>query len=115
VRPEQPEPLRPGAAIRISSATELLLVSAEDAEMPDLTGAVLDGRYTLIRLMRTTGKGALYEANDARLPHRVAIKALSPALAGYPGYLVLRVRPAVPEWSPSHEFYLRGGIERSSV
>jgi len=29
--------------------------------------------------------------------------------------LVLRVRPAVPEWSPSHEFYLRGGIERSSV
>jgi serine/threonine-protein kinase len=84
---DKPEPVRFGATIRLSAATELMLVAEEDTSIPDWTGAVLDGRYTLEKLLRTSGKAALYEAADARLPHKVAIKILSPVLARYPGYL----------------------------
>jgi serine/threonine protein kinase len=82
-----PEALRFGASIRLSGATELTLVSDRSTTVPDFTGAVLDGRYTLVRLIRTTGKAAIYEATDTRLPHKVAVKVLSPILAHYPGYL----------------------------
>jgi serine/threonine protein kinase len=81
------EPLEFGATIRLSSSTELTLVCDEITTMPDLTGAVLDGRYALVRLVRTTGKAMLYEATDTRPPRKVAVKVLSPALARYPGYL----------------------------
>src|SRR5262249_1009671 len=84
---DKPEPLRFGATIRLSAATELMLVLDEDTSIPDWTGAVLDRRYTLEKLLQTSGKAALYQAGDARLPKKFAIKILSPALTHYPGYL----------------------------
>lgn len=45
-------------------------------------GAVLDGRYAIVRLVKAGGMGAVYEAEDQRLPgHRVAIKEMLDAAA----------------------------------
>jgi serine/threonine protein kinase len=76
-----------GSVIRFSSSTALTFVSLELWELPDLTGCVIDGRYKLAELLRSSSKSSLYRAEDLRLPRNVAAKILSPALAGYPGYL----------------------------
>jgi hypothetical protein len=87
VPPSQPQPLLFGAVIRLSGSTVLTFASGEVLELPDLTGQVIDGRFTLTRLIRASAKAAVYEAQDSRLPHKVAVKLLSPSLAAYSGYL----------------------------
>ena len=82
----EPQALLPGSQIRLSGSTMLTFSSDSLAEMPDLTGQTIDGRFRLTRRIRSSGKAALYEAEDTRLPRSVAIKILSPTLTDYPGY-----------------------------
>ena len=76
-----------GGVIRLGNSTVLTFSSDDLQELPDFTGQVIDGRYTLTRMLRNGTKTALYEAKDSRLPQLVAVKVLSPKLAEYPGYL----------------------------
>lgn len=76
-----------GGVIRFGNSTVLTFSSDDLQELPDFTGQVIDGRYTLTRILRNGTKSALYEAKDSRLPQLVAVKVLSPKLAEYPGYL----------------------------
>jgi hypothetical protein len=83
---EKPEQLRFGAIIRLGS-TALTFRLEGLSELPELTGQVIDGRFRLVRLIRSSVQAAVYEARDSRLPQAVAVKLLSPNLASYPGYL----------------------------
>jgi serine/threonine protein kinase len=76
-----------GAVIRLGAATVLTFSSDEISELPDVTGQTIASRYQLTKLLRNGTKTALYEATDSHLPHMVAVKILSPSLAGYTGYL----------------------------
>lgn len=76
-----------GGVIRLGNSTVLTFSSDDLQELPDFTGQVIDGRYTLTKILRNGTKSALYEAKDSRLPQLVAVKVLSPKLAEYPGYL----------------------------
>lgn len=76
-----------GSVIRFSSSTALTFASLEVWELPDLTGSLIEGRFRLAELLRSSSKSALYRGEDLRLPRDVAVKILSPALAAYPGYL----------------------------
>jgi serine/threonine protein kinase len=76
-----------GAVIRLGTATALTFSSDEICELPDLAGQRITNRYLLTKILRNGTKTALYEASDSRLPQKVAVKILSPSLAGYPGYL----------------------------
>ncbi len=87
LRPERPESLPFGAVIRLSVLTVLTFVSEDVSELPDLTDQIIGDRFRLTRLIRASVKGAIYEASDIRLPHKVAVKLLSPSLTRYPGYL----------------------------
>ena len=88
VLPDTAEPLMFGASIRLSSSTVLTFVPDEVDELPDLSGQLVNNRYTLVKLVRASMKAALYEAKDENLFQKaVAVKLLSPSLATYPGYL----------------------------
>jgi serine/threonine protein kinase len=76
-----------GALVRLGNYTVLTFSSDDVAELPNLTGQLIDSRYNLLKLIRNGSKTALYEASDSRLPQRVAVKILSPTLMSYPGYL----------------------------
>jgi serine/threonine protein kinase len=76
-----------GAVIRLGAATVLTFSSDEISELPDLIGQMIAGRYQLTKLLRNGTRTALYEASDSHLPQKVAVKILSPTLAGYAGYL----------------------------
>jgi serine/threonine protein kinase len=81
-----PEPLIFGNIIRLSASTTLTFTPGDLAELPDLTGCVIAERYELTSPVRV-GLKSVYEAKDLRTGKPVAIKLLSPSLAGYPGYL----------------------------
>jgi len=51
---------------------------------PDLTGALLAGRYRIVRLIGRGGMGAVYEGVQEELGRRVAIKVLHPHLSVTP-------------------------------
>jgi hypothetical protein len=87
LRPERPESLPFGSVIRLSMSTVLTFVSEDVSELPDLTDQIVGDRFRLTRLIRASVEGAIYEASDSRLPHKVAVKLLSPSLTRYPGYL----------------------------
>lgn len=76
-----------GAVLRLGAATVLTFSSDEISELPDLSGQTIADRYQLTKVLRNGTKTALYEASDSHLPHKVAVKILSPSLAGYTGYL----------------------------
>ena len=78
-------PLLFGTTIQIG-ALEVTFSQMGDASLQDFTGCQIADRYTLVRLLRESSKGAVYEASDARTSANVAIKLLSPALLQYPGY-----------------------------
>jgi serine/threonine-protein kinase len=82
-----PQRLPFGGVIRLGTATVLTFSSDEISELPDLTGQTIADRYELAKLLRNGAMTALYEASDSHLPQKVAVKILSPSLAGYPGYL----------------------------
>jgi serine/threonine protein kinase len=81
----EPQRLGFGASIRIGETT-LAFVNARDTTLPDLTGTVLSGRYRLERCLRTSPKGAVYQATISGFGGAVAVKLLSADLASYPGY-----------------------------
>jgi serine/threonine protein kinase len=78
-------PLLFGTVIQIG-ALEVTFSQMGDAALQDFTGCQIADRYTLVKLLRESPKGAVYEANDLRTSASVAIKLLSPALLQYPGY-----------------------------
>ena len=78
----------------MGKATALSFSSDEITEIPDLVGQTIGQRYLLDELVRNGAKTALYKAKDKRLQQAVAVKILSPSLAGYPGYLENFVREA---------------------
>jgi serine/threonine protein kinase/pSer/pThr/pTyr-binding forkhead associated (FHA) protein len=80
------EPLPFGATIRLSASTSLIFLSEAMDVLPDLSGAVIAGRFTLERSLHTSAKAVMYAAKDHNLPRTVAVKILSPQLAAYPGY-----------------------------
>lgn len=49
-------------------------MTARDLLMP---GTLIGGRYTTLRTLGTGGMGAVYEATDGRLGHRVALKLMT--------------------------------------
>lgn len=49
------------------------------------TGAILGGRYHLLRLIKAGGMGAVYQARDIKLERPVAVKILSAELTREPG------------------------------
>jgi hypothetical protein len=88
------EPLFLNSRIRVG-ATVLSFSHAQDTSLPDLTGCEVGGRYTLETLIRDSAKGAVYVAQDGRLPRKVAVKLLSPDLVrSFPGYRELFHREA---------------------
>jgi serine/threonine protein kinase len=82
----RPEPLPFSATIRLSASTSLIFLSEALDVIPDLSGAVIAGRFTLERPLHTSAKAVMYAAKDHNLPRTVAVKILSPQLAAYPGY-----------------------------
>jgi serine/threonine protein kinase len=62
-------------------ASEGDAMSASPRPQIDLSGAVLEGAYRLVRLIGQGGMGAVYEALQLRLNKRVAIKLMSRELA----------------------------------
>ncbi len=80
------EPLPFSATIRLSASTSLIFLSDAMDVLPDLSGAVIAGRFTLERSLHTSAKAVMYAAKDHNLPRTVAVKILSPQLGMYPGY-----------------------------
>jgi serine/threonine protein kinase len=62
----------------------LLIRAPEATEPPTLDGALLAGRYRLVRLIGRGGSGEVYEALQHPLERRVAVKLLSRELAADP-------------------------------
>lgn len=58
------------------------MVSAE----PDLTGALLEGRYQVGELLAVGGMSRVYRGLDTRLDRAVAIKVMDPRLAADPAF-----------------------------
>ncbi|HZZ50799.1 MAG TPA: Stk1 family PASTA domain-containing Ser/Thr kinase [Pseudonocardia sp.] len=58
------------------------MVSAE----PDLTGALLEGRYQVGDLLAVGGMSRVYRGLDTRLDRQVAIKVMDPRLAADPAF-----------------------------
>jgi predicted component of type VI protein secretion system len=85
LRSGQPEPLLFGARIMLGSNTQLTFVSTDMAELPDLSGALIGGRYTLQEKLQASAKSAVYRAADGKLPQSVMVKILSPALVRHSG------------------------------
>ena len=85
VRPNASEPLLFGARITIGGSV-LVFSPISETRLPDLTGAVVDNRYVLKRLLRSSSKGCRVRGSPADDALRHALKLLSPALLDYPGY-----------------------------
>jgi serine/threonine protein kinase len=79
-------PLFFGSTILIGSNLQLTFLSNELAELPDLTGKLIGGRYILADKLYSSAKSVLYRATDKKLPQTVVVKILAPGLARYPGY-----------------------------
>jgi serine/threonine protein kinase len=86
LRAGRPEPLLFGANILLGTNTQLTFVSMDLAELPDLNGALIGGRYMLEEKLQASAKSAVYRAADNKLPHSVMVKILSPALVRHSGY-----------------------------
>ncbi|HMF94331.1 MAG TPA: protein kinase [Vicinamibacterales bacterium] len=78
-------PLLFGNVITIGQ-TELTFSYGTKTRLPDLTGCVVADRYTLLRLIRESAKGALYAGRHEGTQGDVAIKLLSPDLVRYHRY-----------------------------
>src|SRR5687767_4521610 len=50
-------------------------------ERPLQPGALVDGKYRIVRLIGTGGTGSVYEGENVRIGRRVAIKVLHAAIA----------------------------------
>jgi serine/threonine protein kinase len=79
--PHKPAPLLFNSRILLGSNTELMFVSNELEELPDLTGTLIGVRYTLGKRLFSNTKSALYAAADGTIPRTVALRILSPKLA----------------------------------
>jgi serine/threonine protein kinase len=74
-----------GATLQLGD-TAMTFGLANEVPLPDMTGAVVAGRYELIALMRSGAKGAMYEGRDLRLNRQVAVKLMSPDLMRLDAY-----------------------------
>jgi serine/threonine protein kinase len=79
------EPLAFGMAVWIGS-TVLKFADGRETVIPELTQAVVEGRYTLERRMRQSTQGVVYAALDRSSGSRVVIKLPSPELFRHPAY-----------------------------
>src|SRR5262245_56741201 len=78
-------PLLFGNVITIGQ-TDLTFSYGTQTTLPDLSGRVVADRYTLLRLIRESAKGALYAARHEGTHGDVAIKLLSPDLVRFQRY-----------------------------
>ncbi len=62
--------------------------------MGHLPGTIVDGRYTISRVIGEGGHGIVYEAKDQVLGSRVAIKCLHANVASEPGFKTRMMREA---------------------
>jgi serine/threonine protein kinase len=74
-----------GDTIALSAETSLRFV-ADLPWLPDMTGSILDDRYKLKKMLHESMKAATYEAEDNRLPRKLAVKIFSPTLYRLPIY-----------------------------
>jgi serine/threonine-protein kinase len=72
------------------------------ADMSDLTGELIDGRYQLIRNIAGGGMATIYEALDTRLDRRVAVKVMHPHLAQDEKFVERFIREAKAAAALSH-------------
>ena len=75
-----------GSRIVLGANTQLVFVSNEVDEMPDLTGEVIGTRFHLKQRLPGSAKSSVYLADDHHLDAEAVVKILSPRMAGYPGY-----------------------------
>ena len=78
-------PLLFGHVISVGQ-TDLTFSYGKQTTLPDLTGCTVADRYTLLRLIRESAKGALYAGRHESTQGEVAIKLLSPDLVRYHSY-----------------------------
>jgi len=78
-------PLLFGAVITVGQ-TDLTFSYVQQTVLPDLTGCGVASRYTLLRLLRESAKGAVYAGKNDATGGDVAIKLLSPDLCRYQSY-----------------------------
>lgn len=85
--PHRDETLIFGVKILLGSNTEIVFVTDDLEEIPDLKDReIANGRYILRKNLHSSTKSAVYTAYDTHLQCEVAIKLLSPRLAGYRVY-----------------------------
>jgi serine/threonine-protein kinase len=72
------------------------------ADMSDLTGELIDGRYQLIRNIAGGGMATIYEALDTRLDRKVAVKVMHPHLAQDEKFVERFIREAKAAAALSH-------------
>lgn len=82
----EPAQLFFGDSVSLSNDTMLTFIADGILTLPDLEGVLIDERYRLRERIHQSLKASTYDADDEKLPRKVAIKMFSPYLAGLRQY-----------------------------
>ena len=88
--PQPPPPSDSGETVQTPSTawTPSETSRASSSTPPQLVpGAVLAGRYQILKILGEGGMGAVYQARDREVDRTVAIKVIRPELSGHPEIL----------------------------